>query len=208
MSSYKLKSGVAETRCCCFHKAVYIKAAKAYHFFRTNTTAPQPQDATIQPTQSNNDLGQLQQVDKELNFSVGEDSSPPLVISQLSLHLKGPSTWRESLNSAPEMTGQLIRLGPAAAHNRSTSYPASKREYNDGNYINTLKLLAKFDAFIAGHIAKYADKGRESVSYLSSTIAHEFIAVIAEKITDTIVAELKRQNITPSMLTQAQISVM
>ncbi|KAI6651087.1 Zinc finger MYM-type protein 1 [Oopsacas minuta] len=121
------------------------------------------------------------------------------------------------------MTDKLIRLGPAAAHNRSTSYPASKRVYNDGskesiavvkflgsnglafrgtderfnsitsgNYINTLKLLAKFDAFIAGHIAKYADKGRGSVSYLSSTIADESIAVIAEKITDTIVAELKK----------------
>ena len=58
------------------------------------------------------------------------------------------------------------------------------------NYINTLKLLAKFDAFIAGHIAKYAGKGRGSVSYLSSTIANEFISVTAKKITEMNVAEV------------------
>ena len=58
--------------------------------------------------------------------------------------------------------------------------------------INTLKPLAKFDTFIAGHIAKYADKGRGSVSYLSSTIADGFIAVIANEITDTIVVEVKK----------------
>ncbi|KAI6650123.1 hypothetical protein LOD99_6205 [Oopsacas minuta] len=47
------------------------------------------------------------------------------------------------------------------------AFPGTNERFNSinsGNYINTLKLLAKFDTFIAGHIAKYADKGRGSAS--------------------------------------------
>ena len=56
--------------------------------------------------------------------------------------------------------------------------------------LNTLKLLDKFDAFIAGHIAKHVDKDRGNLSYLSSTIADEFISVTAKKITEMIVAKV------------------
>ena len=58
--------------------------------------------------------------------------------------------------------------------------------------INTVKLFAKFDELISGHITIYAHKRRGSMSYLSSTIAGEFIAVIAKKITDTIIAEVRK----------------
>ena len=53
---------------------------------------------------------------------------------------------------------------------------------DNGNYLGTLELLAKFDPFLASHIEKFGNKGRGNVSYLSSTICDEFINILAEKV--------------------------
>lgn len=44
---------------------------------------------------------------------------------------------------------------------------------NNGNFLGTLELLAKFDPFIAQHIEKYGNRGKGTPSYLSSTIYEE-----------------------------------
>ena len=55
---------------------------------------------------------------------------------------------------------------------------------HNGNFLGTLKLLAKFDPFIADHIEKHGKQGRESVSYLSSTICNELIDIMVGKCSD------------------------
>lgn len=52
---------------------------------------------------------------------------------------------------------------------------------HNGNYLGALELLAEYDPFLKSHIEQKANKGKGSVSYLSSTIADEFIAIIAEE---------------------------
>lgn len=53
-------------------------------------------------------------------------------------------------------------------------------KYN-GNYLCCLELISKFDSFLASHIDKYSNKGRENVSYLSGRICDEFIDFIFYK---------------------------
>ena len=62
---------------------------------------------------------------------------------------------------------------------------------NNGNYLGCLELVSKFDPFLAQHLEVYGNKGKGSVSYLSSTICDEFILLLAEKVKSTIVREIK-----------------
>ncbi|KAL7395864.1 hypothetical protein ABVT39_024568 [Epinephelus coioides] len=52
---------------------------------------------------------------------------------------------------------------------------------HNGNYLGILELISQFDPFLAEHIKTYGQKGRGSVSYLSSTICEEFIDMMGEK---------------------------
>lgn len=58
---------------------------------------------------------------------------------------------------------------------------------HNGNFLGILE-LEQFDPFLAGYIKKNGQKGRGSVSYLSSTICEEFIDVMGDK-TRQIIAE-------------------
>jgi hypothetical protein len=67
---------------------------------------------------------------------------------------------------------------------------------SNGNYLGLLELLAKFDPFLSAHIEKQKalqdeGEGRRTVSYLSSTICEEFIAIMADRVLNTIVSEVK-----------------
>lgn len=63
---------------------------------------------------------------------------------------------------------------------------------NNGNFLGTLELLAKFDPFIAQHIEKYGNGGKGTQSYLSSTIYEELLLLMKNDIIKIILEELKK----------------
>lgn len=62
----------------------------------------------------------------------------------------------------------------------------------NGNFMMCLELLAEFDPFLSNHVANYGNSGRGKTSYLSSTICEEFISLIAKKVLNMIIDEVKR----------------
>lgn len=56
----------------------------------------------------------------------------------------------------------------------------------------SLELIAEFDPFLATHIATYGNPGRGKTSYLSSTICDEVISLVANKVRNEIIAEVKK----------------
>lgn len=62
----------------------------------------------------------------------------------------------------------------------------------NGNYLGILELLAEYDPLIRQHIERYANKGKGSVSYLSSTIADEIITILGAEVRDIILKAIKR----------------
>lgn len=62
---------------------------------------------------------------------------------------------------------------------------------HSGNFIMSLELIAEFDPFLSNHIAQYANKGKGSTSYLSFATFEQFIYIMAEKVKETIVNEIK-----------------
>ena len=61
----------------------------------------------------------------------------------------------------------------------------------NGNYLGTLELIAMFDPFLAQHINHNANKGRGHTSYLSKTICEEFIHLMANRVREHIIREVK-----------------
>ena len=62
----------------------------------------------------------------------------------------------------------------------------------NGNFLGILELLAEYDTFLAEHIQKRVNKGKGYVSYFSSTACEEFIDVIATKVLDIFISEIKQ----------------
>jgi hypothetical protein len=63
---------------------------------------------------------------------------------------------------------------------------------NNGNFLMLLEFLSEFDPFMNEHIKNYANKGSGSTSYLSKTIYEELIELMAKKVRETIIAEVKK----------------
>ena len=61
----------------------------------------------------------------------------------------------------------------------------------NGNYLGILELIAKFDPFLAQHINHNANQGRGHTSYLSKTICEEFVGLMANRVQEQIIAEVK-----------------
>lgn len=62
---------------------------------------------------------------------------------------------------------------------------------NNGNFLGTMELLAKFDPFLADHIARFGNAGRGTPSYMSSTIVDELIQQMSSQVKSRIIEELK-----------------
>ena len=62
---------------------------------------------------------------------------------------------------------------------------------SNGNFLGTLELLSQFDPFLAAHLENYGNKGKGSVSYLSSTTCDQLIAIIGKEVLSTIIEEIK-----------------
>lgn len=61
----------------------------------------------------------------------------------------------------------------------------------NGNFMMSLELIAEFDPFLATHIATRGNPGQGHTSYLSSKICDEFISLVATKIRNSIIEEIK-----------------
>ena len=70
------------------------------------------------------------------------------------------------------------------------------------NFLGILELLAEYDTFLAEHVQKRVNKDKRHVSYFSSTVCEEFIDVIATKMLDIIISEIKKQCIIQCPWTQ------
>lgn len=64
----------------------------------------------------------------------------------------------------------------------------------NGNYLIALELISEFDPFLAEHIKKFGECGSGHTNYLSSTICEEIIQLIANKMKQKIVEEIKPAN--------------
>lgn len=60
-----------------------------------------------------------------------------------------------------------------------------------GNFLGLLQFLAEFDPFMAEHLRQFADKDSGSTSYVSKTTCEELIALMADKVTNEILKEVK-----------------
>ena len=58
---------------------------------------------------------------------------------------------------------------------------------NEGNFLELVKLMAKYDSILAEHI-QYTNRNE---SYLSHQIQNDFIAALAKRVTTVIVDEVK-----------------
>lgn len=63
---------------------------------------------------------------------------------------------------------------------------------NNGDFLMSLEMLAKFDPFIAQHIERFGNKGSGSTSYLSKTVYEEFVQLMGKKVLQQIVTEIKK----------------
>ena len=61
---------------------------------------------------------------------------------------------------------------------------------HNGNYLGTMEFLAKFDTFLADHIARYGYRGRGSPFYLSRFIMEEVISLIASEVKTNILSSI------------------
>ena len=61
---------------------------------------------------------------------------------------------------------------------------------NPGNFLSLLKLLSKYDPVMASHLERVVTNPR-SVSYLSHDSQNEFINILAKKVRDIILAEIR-----------------
>jgi hypothetical protein len=96
------------------------------------------------------------------------------------------SYWRKVLTRVVEVVKSLT--------SRGLPFRGTSETFNDphnGNYMMTLQLVAKFDVFLSEHIARYGNCGSGSTSYLSFATCDEFIDLLARKVREKIVAELK-----------------
>lgn len=62
---------------------------------------------------------------------------------------------------------------------------------HNGNYLGILELIAQFDPFLKSHLEKRGNQGRGKISYLSSTICDEVIAIMGNEVLNRIVHEIQ-----------------
>ena len=99
---------------------------------------------------------------------------------------KEQNPWREILQSVVAVTKFISKQNLSFHGHREDS-----NSRNQGNFLETLKLLAKYSTVIKEHISgtKLSEKGM--TSYLSPTIQNELIALFGKKVKDLILEEIK-----------------
>lgn len=111
-----------------------------------------------------------QRVDKQLMQTLNEESV----------------YWKNVLLRVVETLKSLCSRGLPLRGNTDTFGSPS-----NGNFLATLELLAKFDPFMADHIARFGNAGREIPSYLSHTTV-ELIVQIGSQLRKKIIDEIHK----------------
>lgn len=94
--------------------------------------------------------------------------------------------WFEVLRRVVAVTKYLATRGlPFFGENETIG------SLSNGNFLGCLELMSEFDPFLAKHLEKYGNPGSGRTSYLSSTIINDFIDLMAKKVFDVIIAEIK-----------------
>lgn len=97
------------------------------------------------------------------------------------------SYWREVLKRVIETVKFLSSRGKPFFGDDETI-----GSVHNGNFLGCLELIAKFDPLLSAHLAKYGNPGRGNTNYMSSTSIDEFVHLMAKKVLDNIVEEVKR----------------
>ena len=63
-------------------------------------------------------------------------------------------------------------------------------DFSNGNFLEALEFLAKFDPFLAKHLESRGNQGRGNASYISSTSYEEIVFLIAKNVLDSISSEI------------------
>jgi hypothetical protein len=94
--------------------------------------------------------------------------------------------WRSVLKRVVAVTTFLCERGLAfRGDNEILGSP------HNGNFMGMIELLAKFDPFLNTHIDKHGNRGSGRTSYLTKTVYEEVVLLMAEKVSSTIVDEIK-----------------
>jgi hypothetical protein len=62
---------------------------------------------------------------------------------------------------------------------------------SNGNFLGCMELLSEYDPFLAKHLEKHGNPGSGRTSYMSSTIITEFVELMAKKVSNTIITDVK-----------------
>ena len=61
----------------------------------------------------------------------------------------------------------------------------------NGNFLGCLELLSEYDPFLAAHVQQYGNDGSGVASYMSSSTYEEFDDLVADKVRNIILSEMK-----------------
>jgi hypothetical protein len=95
--------------------------------------------------------------------------------------------WREILTRVVSVVKFLSSRGLPFRGDNQTFGSTS-----NGLFLGCLELISEFDPFLAQHIATHGNKGKGSVSYLSSDICSEFIEIMSKEVLKQILNEIKQ----------------
>ena len=99
---------------------------------------------------------------------------------------KEKNKWREILRSVVEVIKFLCKQNlPLRGHRENSN------SRNQGNFLETLKLLAKYNAVIKEHLSVIQLSRKSMTTYLSPAIQNELIELLGEKIKYLILEEIK-----------------
>lgn len=95
--------------------------------------------------------------------------------------------WRNVLKRVVAVVCLLAERGLAFRGENETF-----ESTNNGNYLGLLELIAKFDPFLSNHIKQHGNRGSGSPSYLSKTVCDEFIQLMANRVRNSILDDLRK----------------
>ena len=103
---------------------------------------------------------------------------------------KEKNKWREILHSVVEVIEFLCNQSlPLHGHRKDSN------SRNQGNFFETLKLLAKYNAVIKEHLSVIQLSSKSMTTYLPPTIQNELIELLGKKVKHLILEEIKAAKI-------------
>ena len=95
--------------------------------------------------------------------------------------------WREVLKRVVSTMKFLTSRGLAL---RGKTEKIGSEE--NGKFLGCLELLSKYDPFLAAHVQRYGNAGSGVTSYMSSSTYEEFVKLMADKVRNIIISEIKQ----------------